>query len=202
MIDKIKKYAVYFSLGAWVLGVSLPLIYFHAWHSVPLPQTDLRVENLLEDLGAELDRWQMLHFVDAACLCSNFVAQHLVERGPQAGLRERVIVLDTTKLEVSEALSAKDFEVQRLAAEEMARRYNITSVPALVVFDKQKRLRYYGGYSDRTIHKYTKIKDIEIYQELLAGRFPKDLPQFGCASSKELQAKLDPLRLKYEEKNP
>lgn len=196
MKEKLKKYLLQFSLTAWMVGLSIPMIYFHAWHSAALPEVELKQDYLKTQISVE--NWQLVHFVDQNCLCSNFVARHLVNRSSEKNINELVYLLGESQ-EVYEALIQADYQVVKLKDEELVEKFGITGVPAFAVFSPGKKLRYFGGYNERTINKFSKIKDLEILKLIQQGKDVSKLPQFGCANSKALQAKLDPLRLKYGE---
>ena len=192
----LKKYLVHFSLSAWLVGLSIPMIYFHAWHSAALPEVQLKQDFLKTQISE--DSWEMVHFVDQSCLCSNFVANHLVARASDKSLNEMVYMLGDSE-EVFNALKDKGYKVQKIHGEFLVEKFGITGVPAFAIFSPGKKLKYFGGYNERSINKFSKIKDLEILELVRQGKDVSKLPQFGCANSKALQAKLDPLRLKYEE---
>ena len=69
------------------------------------------------------------------------------------------------------------------------------SAPVMVVISPENEVKYIGGYTSRK--KGNDISDQEIIDELIKKREVKNIPVFGCASSKELQKSLDPFGVKY-----
>ena len=78
---------------------------------------------------------------------------------------------------------------------EVAARLHVQAVPFLVVFDADDRVRYAGGYT--SARERPDLQDDRLIAEVQAGGSPAALPVFGCATTSELQQKLDPFGLKY-----
>ncbi|MFK8138692.1 MAG: hypothetical protein AB8E15_10055 [Bdellovibrionales bacterium] len=190
-------------LLGWFVTVSVPLVYFHLWHNTSLPQEKpinmIELESYSsEGLAVDSKKWQKIHFITDKCLCSNDLAEYLVERGASKELNvmEKVIVVGK-KSDFESRLNKKGFITQRISEEDLAAKYGITGVPLLVVISPEKKIEYYGGYDSRKINPGTDFKDTEILEQAMAGKSLGSLPKFGCAVSKELQATLDPFKLKY-----
>ncbi len=91
-------------------------------------------------------------------------------------------------------IRAAGFDLETLSTEELARRYGVEAAPLLVVSDPRGTVRYVGGYTD---HKQSVvIRDHEILSALRGGGGVAALPVFGCAVSKELGQRVDPLGLR------
>ncbi len=83
---------------------------------------------------------------------------------------------------------------------ELQQRYEIESVPLLVVADATGHIRYSGGYTDKS--GAVDVEDAAIIDGVRAGRAVDARPVFGCAVSSRVQEAIDPLRLKYSRRNP
>jgi hypothetical protein len=67
------------------------------------------------------------------------------------------------------------------------------------VMDPSGGLRYLGGYTERK--QGLMIEDVTIVERLRSERPVVELPLFGCAVSRSLQAMLDPLGIRYRAEN-
>jgi hypothetical protein len=119
---------------------------------------------------------------------------HLTTRPHPRGVDEALLLVGEGP-EMAARARAHGYRVVALRPEELKSRFNLSAAPLMVVADAAGRVRYAGGY---TTHKQGPApQDLEILGSLMRKRSVAELPVFGCAVSKQLQALLDPLGLKY-----
>ena len=136
-------------------------------------------------------RWMMVHVICERCACSRAVVQGLIERGPLAGVSDRVILAGGGPRLRREFVSA-GYPVDEIDLETLRARWSVTAVPMLIVADPAGRLRYAGGYLDRA--GAAQSRDLQILAELRAGGERLGLPVVGgCVTSADLERALDPI---------
>jgi hypothetical protein len=129
----------------------------------------------------------------AECRCSQSILEHLIARGARRDVAESSLLVSPTP-ELTQRLSAAGYRVDVVAAGELQTRFAIESAPLLIVADAAHAIRYMGGY---TLHKQAPdIRDVDIIDDVLAGRDAPELPLFGCAVSQRLKKLLDPFGLR------
>ncbi len=131
-------------------------------------------------LGHAPDRssWRMLHVVSGSCGCSQKVMDHLLQRGPVAGVQEE--------------LAKAGFFVSHVKASAIPADAGLKGVPLLAVASPGRGAVYVGGYGSGG------DQDGTILRELMAGRKASPLAAIGCAVGLRIQRAADPLRLKYQ----
>lgn len=167
------------------------------WYTLPRPQTDdSGLATALGSLrrGNEGDSWLATHVLYSECRCSRRILTHLFERGPVPGVAEKILLVGKNA-EYERRGREAGFEVKVVSARELADDFHVQAVPLLVVQDGSNAVRYLGGYTDRK--QGPDIRDASVIRDLMAGQARRELPLFGCAVSRKLQALLDPLGLKY-----
>jgi hypothetical protein len=178
---------------AFVLAATLMVAHSYA---LPRPETDnpeLARALAAERGGPDRQRWLAVHFLYAACRCSQRVLSHLAERKALPDVSERLVLVGAQPTYEAAARKA-GFAVDVITPEQLSLRYGLTAAPLLVVADPQDRVRYVGGYSERK--QGLELADLAIIADLRAGRVRAELPLFGCAVSRSLQTLLDPLGLR------
>lgn len=144
---------------------------------------------------AQRGRWRVLHVLSEDCGCSQRVLAHLRTSLRPAGVVERVVLVQeagvaaVTRVE----MAALGFELDVVTPDELVRRYRLEAAPLLVVVDPVDQVRYLGGYTPRK--QAADVRDLAMIAAVLRGDRPGPLPVFGCAVSRALRAKLDPLGL-------
>lgn len=173
-----------------------------AGHLYALPEPAVGDPVLLERLHSlqaasdvEDGQWHAVHVLYAACRCSQRIFDHLFESARPAGYRETVLLVGDDASVVARARTA-GFGIVSVTPQQLATEFHIEAAPLLLVLDPDGRIRYAGGYSERK-QGYEAL-DVGIMESLASGRPASELPLYGCGVSKELQAVLDPLGLKYE----
>jgi hypothetical protein len=172
-----------------------PGAYLLGGHTAALPTSvegERAVERAVagERWPAETGRWLVLHVVYGRCGCSGRVLDALVARGPTAGVRERVVLVDGEPGDRARALAA-GFAVTRVTPEALVARYRLESAPLFVVADPAGRLRYLGGYTERK--RGPVLRDVAVVRALRRGDAVEALPVLGCAVSRRLRDLTDPL---------
>jgi hypothetical protein len=189
----------YLSAGlvwVWALGLLVPVSALMASHllTLPLPERSTLVSGLSKQGQAQ---WRAFHVIAEKCACSVKVLEGLVGRGVRPGVVEKVLFIGSEGSAWKKDLSAKGFEFEVVTMETLATQFGIEGAPLFVVLNPQGDVVYSGGYSKR---KQGESEDITILNAALANADVTALPLFGCAVSRDLQKKLDPLGLKYVEK--
>jgi hypothetical protein len=181
----------------------VPSSYLLAGHLLTLPRPDqsevLRAALRDRRVPGNPDRWTALHVLYADCGCSRRILDHLLERRALPGLDERIVLVlgedETEAGALRPPALAAGFTFEVLTPEDLEARLGVESSPLLVIADPAGAARYVGGYTDRK--RGPDIEDAAILARLRQGERVAPLPVFGCATSKKLQRKLDPLSLKY-----
>jgi len=183
---------------SWVPSLVIPGVYFLAWHTLTLPAPDrgsvtaaVELHRRLEDRG----RWSVLHVLYSGCGCSARVLERLAGRRPIEGVPETILFVDGAPGELAEQAHAAGFRLESLTRDDLVQRYHLEAAPLLVIADGDGAIRYLGGYTERK--QSPEIQDVAILERLRRGEEVSALPLFGCAVSRDLQSKLDPLKLKY-----
>lgn len=179
-------------LAVWVLGCVLfvaPLVSSHvlvhkAWVDVSSPTL--------------VGKWSVTHILGQGCECSEAVAASLLERGPQAGVQESVVVIGKELLKAP-ALRARGFQVRTAEASELDTG-EAHAVPTLIIRNQRGDALYVGGYSDQKLSAGVPVNDLQILRSLQGkGPPPKSFPIYGCVMSQKYQSLLDPLGIKKRE---
>jgi hypothetical protein len=163
-------------------------------HVLALPTPAARsVERALVRIGAPVGTWSVYHVLYADCPCSRRVADALLRRGAREDFAERVLLVGRDQA-LSQRLAAARYAVEVLTSEALKEQFGVEAAPVFFAVAPDGSVPYLGGYSD---FKQGPEQDDRILTSLRLGRRQDPLPVFGCAVSRELQAKADPLGLKY-----
>lgn len=187
----------------WAVPCTVVVTSLMVSHWVPLPKPDRSDPSLTAGLAevAPPDHaaWTVAHVLYAQCRCSQRTFEYLFERGPSAGARE-VVVLVGRHDEYERRATDAGYAVRRITRRELKERLNLESAPLLVISDPTGAVRYVGGYTSRK--QGLDYQDLALLEELRKGHGARDLPAYGCGVSRELQAFLDPIGVKYRERDP
>jgi len=143
--------------------------------------------------GRDATTWTALHFLYGGCLCSAKVRAHLLARGPQAGVRERIISIGASDPD-DERLRHAGFEVEQQTPVDVKQRWGVEVAPLLVIADASDHVRWVGSYTDRK--QSPVLRDVETLVALQRGERVAARPVYGCPMSDELRRKADPLGLR------
>lgn len=190
---------IFICMWTAALGLIIAALMTGHWVILPHPKVGETLQG--NDLNAEPANNPQLtaaHFLYADCPCSRRVLEHVLDRDPVDGVREKIVLIDDRPA-ANDSTTAnatnRGFEIETVTPAELKNRYGIEAAPLLVVANGSKKIVYSGGYTARK--QGPNIQDTTILTALANGNSPKNLPVFGCAVSEELQALLDPLKLKY-----
>lgn len=139
-------------------------------------------------------RWVGVHVLYSMCKCSERILRHLAERRPMPDMTEAVVLVGSND-DFERTIREKKYELETVTPTELTQKYHIQSAPLFAVMDPEGVLRYLGGYTERK--QGLTIEDVTIVDRLRNARPVAELPLFGCAVSRSLQALLDPLGIKY-----
>ena len=187
------------ALALWVPGVSLVLVTQMIPHWVPLPAPSLAAQRPARALASLLDAqgragWQRVHVLYADCGCSQRVLEDLLERAHGAASSDFLLLVGEADDQAARARAA-GLPHARVTPAALEARFGLVAAPLLLVLDPERRLVYSGGHTDRK--RGLDLRYEAISDRLEAGESVESLPAFGCAVSRELQQRLDPLGLKY-----
>jgi hypothetical protein len=181
------------AVGVFVLAGSLALAHDYA---LPKPLRDeqgVRAAVAQSRRADEQGRWLALHVLYSRCRCSERTLAHLFARGPRTDVSERIVLVGAHASFEQQARAA-GFVVEVIAPEQLQTRYQVEAAPLFIVADPEGSLRYVGGYTERK--QSLAQRDVVILDALRQGGFARELPLFGCAVSRRLQALFDPFGLK------
>lgn len=154
-------------------------------HEGPLPLPEARP-------GAPTTTWTMTHALALRCPCSRRVVDHLLVRGASTDAVERVLLVDP-KPDVEAALTKAGFLVEAVEGESLAAR-GFVAVPGLVIRSPNGDVAYAGAHAPK---RSGPIDDLALLSAAKAGAQPTPFAVLGCAISQALNARVDPLALKY-----
>ena len=180
----------------WIPCTLIPVSLLMAGHilTLPKPHIDARLhQNLESAVAARPGSWFVLHVLAEDCQCSQGVLAHLLARGSEPGLFEKVLFIGNAEPTRSR-LTARGFAFESITPEALQSRYGLEGAPMMVVANPHGEVAYSGGYAST---RWGPPEDLAIVRALARGTEVKPLPLFGCAVSQELQKQLDPLGLKY-----
>ena len=197
LVDRVKSLGGGLAIAIWASALTLVIGTLMVSHWVVLPSPAVgqtlpaaEVTRTVSTRG----RLQVFHFLSSECPCSRRVLRHLVDRGANAKVLETIVLVGESK-ELEMAAVKHGYVMDVVTPEELASRYEVESGPLMIVTAPDSTILYSGGYTSRK--QGYEIQDERIISELLAGDEVECLPVFGCAVSKDLQAIVDPLGLKY-----
>jgi hypothetical protein len=175
------------TLLVWAVGVVVLGSLLTAVHALPLRVSRPNV------VAKGTGQWTTVHALATKCGCSKRLFQHLVARRAMPGVAERVLLVDATR-EWTVALEQAGFEVIALDAPTLRAEYGVEAAPLFGVRTPTGEVAYWGAYAAQ---RSAPPQDVELFERARAGARPDALPLFGCAVSRELQQRSDPLKLKY-----
>ena len=200
--SRLARLAARFTIAFWVPIVLVIGAYLLGGHLLTLPAPTRENPQLTHAIAAiqiadGRDRWVVLHVLYEDCRCSARMLNHLLSRGADPTIIERIVFVETSVHEPSAAGSvraeSRGFGFERLSAEELGARYGVQAAPLMVVADPKGVVRYIGGYTDRK--GSLQFRDREIVRALRAQNDVAALPVFGCPVSKALDDAVDPFGL-------
>lgn len=183
-----KKKIIYTLIVAWCLSIGFVGSHMHSLHKVSFENKN--ATNL--KLGQTDNKWGMVHILGEGCGCSEIIAEHLIKRKPESNTSERVMIIGELE-DYESQLKNAGYEVIK---EPSIKEY-LEGLPMLIVHDPQGKKKYTGAYAKKIITPITKIIDLEIFNSVKNNKDTEKYLVAGCAVSKKLQAKIDPLGLKY-----
>jgi hypothetical protein len=166
------------------------------WWTLPKPAAkDPLVAAAIHDRWqGPAPRWVGVHVLYSMCKCSERILHHLVERRPLPDMTEAVVLVGAND-ELERMVRATGYELEVVTPSQLSENYHVQSAPMFALVDPNGVLRYLGGYTERK--QGLAIQDVSIVERLRSEQSVAELPLFGCAVSRSLQALLDPLGLKY-----
>jgi hypothetical protein len=188
----LRQWAARLALVAWLPSVVIPGSYLLGGHLAGLPSGDAATAQALKALQRARG-WSMTHFLYGPCGCSLRILEHLMERGPTAELNERVVLVDAPEESATRA-EQRGFTVERLTADEVVTRYHIEAAPLFSLLTPDGRLAYLGGYTSRK--RGPEPLELVIAKAIARGERVEPIPTLGCAISKDLKRKADPLGIR------
>lgn len=186
-------------LVLWAAGLSTvvsALMVAH-WVTLPVPEpTDAFFsEAVRHQTNRNTSGWKMLHILYSECPCSQKIFDYLLERRVPSNVSESVLLVEHHR-EFEERAAQRNLEVTVVTRRELKERFHVESAPLLVVADPSGSVRYAGGYTGRK--QGIDYQDLDIVSELQQKGQRAPLPLYGCGVSRELQAYLDPIGMKYQ----
>jgi len=186
MNSVLKTHILRSALAMWV-GVSLVLgALLILLHDGPLPVGAVDPEK-------PSGRWSVLHILAMQCPCSDNILPHLLDRQALADVTETIVLVDGNE-GLAQRFRRRGYRVECLLSRELEERYGQAAAPLLIVRDPRGNAAYAGAYSARPQQP---PQDLEIIRQLRAGKTVRGLAVSGCAVSRALQRRVDPLKLKY-----
>jgi hypothetical protein len=182
------------ALLCFVVGTSLMLGH---WYTLPTPDSaGVRLGSAFATLrspGSERP-WLAAHVLYSQCACSRRVLEHLFQTARPDDVDEALLLVGADP-DIEERAAQAGFRTTVISPAELKARYFVEAAPLLLVLGADDSVRYAGGYTDRK--QAAAVHDLDVFAGLRAGQTTHALPLYGCGVSKELQATLDPLGIKY-----
>lgn len=186
------------AFALWIPAVLIPCAYLLASHLLTLPHPTVQDPVLVAAVAAArgpagVGRLVVLHVLFAECNCSRRVLRHLLQREPRADAVERIVLVGHDDAAATDG-RARGYSVVEVTAERLAADYHVESAPMMVVADAAGVIRYLGGYTDRK--QGATVRDDDVLGRLAAGEQVAPLPLFGCAVSRQMRGRVDPLGIR------
>lgn len=188
--------ALFWTLAGALMVASASLMAGH-WYTLPSPPTGhADFVRAMTDLRGpkNADTWMAVHVLYSRCRCSQRIFDHLFASERRPDVEEHILLVGAHR-DYEGRARARGFAVHVLEPAQLKALYRIESAPLLLILDPPGNLRYAGGYTDRK--QGPAIHDLDILARLVADETTEPLPLFGCGVSRELQALLDPIGIKY-----
>ena len=199
MLQRKRKLGLALILTAWALPLLLigTVLMAEHWVVLPVPgRDDARFSAALSELTHEkVSGWHMVHILYGDCRCSQRVFDYLLAR-PRVPDADEQVLLVGEQQEYRSKARACGLALSAITPDELKERYDVESAPLLVITDPAGQVRYAGGYTSR--RQGLDYRDTEILRSLRAGKTVDSFPLYGCGVSRELQARLDPIGIKYK----
>lgn len=178
----------------WLVVATLAAATLTAWHTV-----DLTPPEHVALRGHGDSKWRMTHYLAGDCACSRAVGRHLVARGPIAWVNEEILLLgrgDTSaENQLLNELKHGGFHPKVIAAEAAASLHGVEGVPLLEISAPDGAIHYRGGYREQNAPPGEYL-DAAILTKLIASEPVPATRVYGCATSRRLRTRLDPLSLR------
>lgn len=158
----------------WLVGVSVPIVLWHAWHAVPLP-SKVQAE-VVEPRATKNTTWRVYHVLMHGCACSDQIGRWLRQRQPNAAAT--IMLLDAPD-EAAEQWRAVGWAVETLAEQVLWDQWQIAGGPWLIVL-ADEQVVYRGGHAPRRPAVASALQDHQIVQRLQAGERVSAYPAFDC----------------------
>lgn len=180
------------AFGFWLTAATIAAATITSWHTVALPgqqSQDMALSNADH-------QWHLRHYLSPDCECSRAISRYLVRRGPLNTAIEEVVLVtsgnDALRAgEISARLIRSGFHT-RIIASSAAAEARVEAVPTLEIEAPDGRIRFRGGYRDRTAPAGVYL-DVSMLSDLIDSKPVAPLPVFGCATSARLRQQLNPL---------
>lgn len=193
----LRNVGTYAMLVAWAVPMLLvgSILMVGHWVVLPIPPKTPALDRAIGDLAGAADGdWRLVHVLYGQCRCSQRIFEHLLTRPTPAGVSETLLLVGHDDQYAARG-RAGAFRVEEIARETLKERFGIESAPLLLIADPGGAVRYAGGYSLQS--QGPDYQDLAILEHLRAGGDAAALPAYGCGVSRELQAYLDPIGIKY-----
>ncbi len=185
----------YTAFAVWFIVLSVPLSYMMGTHSLSLkPSKSETLKSLIVNKNSN-EKWSKLHFLGSDCACSENVYQTLLKRIPDKNINEQIFVIGKQDSWIKN-LKAKGYQVQSGSMEEFEKKYSITAVPQLSIFDNNQKILYSGGYTTKR-GPASAVEDELIVKEIKEKKGTSERPIFGCINGSINRKNTDPLGIKY-----
>jgi hypothetical protein len=185
-------------LGFWGAPLLLMVSVLMGAHWLTLPAPGAADPTLaravLASTAGERGSWHMLHVLYADCRCSQRVLDYIVERSTPPDVAETVLLVGHVPARTP-TLEARGIRVIETTADQLQSDFGIESAPVLIIADARGSVRYVGGHAREP--QARAYEDLAILQRLRTGLEHDALAVYGCAVSRELQSRLDPIGVKY-----
>lgn len=184
-------------VGIWALTIFTCLSFIGLWH-----HSDFSIKKSFSFVGeSKENKWQIIHFLGGECQCSEYITEYLVKRGPSKEFNEKVVIFDDLKNFYS-PLKDAGFDVEAHEYEKVDMDNKPDGIPLLVIANPGGKVEYEGGYDNRMLNPFSKIKDLEIAKKYKNGSDKVSrFPAYGCYMSSKYKKWMDPFQMKYSYKN-
>jgi hypothetical protein len=195
---------IYGGISVWAAACVVAGTYLLAAHLLtlpaPAPTDPVLHRGIAAHRGAhQLDRWLVLHVVFDECGCSLRVLDHLLADSRPPGVAERIVLVTEHRAARAAwiaAIPAHGFDLDVVTPEQLVAEYHIEASPLLVIVDPHDTVRYVGGYTPRK--QASDVRDVAVIAAVQRGEIVEPLPTFGCAISRALNSRLDPLGIRAQ----
>ncbi|MCH6256826.1 hypothetical protein MLD52_09730 [Puniceicoccaceae bacterium K14] len=184
-----KTVVIWSILAIWAGVITVPMSLLMASHMVAF-NTPNEIVDLHYPRNSE-GEWSLNHVLSGDCKCSLGVADYLVTRRKQSGIRENIVLMNGTD-EMKKELIRAGFTISSVDSEELCQQYGSLGVPYYQVVTPNYDLYHSSGYFLSTDRTQRTFDDLSALEKAQGNESLEEHSFYGCATSIDLKESINP----------